>query len=634
MDENAKLEPAATPPAEETPTTPSAIPPMAPESPPSDTANPTGPVTQDPSAFSAPNAHDLLNGPGPLIGIAAFPTQPFKVKPKPDTFRELLETVVFVLVLVLVLKSFVAEAFVIPTGSMAETLFGYQKKITCPTCGHLFYVNSSSEVEQMPGQGVVPVTSCTCPNCLQHVRLLRGDDQGLPDEATLRDPGPSTGDRVLVAKYLYEIPQGGPNRHDVVVFKYPGNSNPNEFNFNSPRFPDSGPQRNHTAFNYIKRLVGMSGETIAIRAGDLYSMPEGTVPPPASKAEKPEDLWMWENMHENQARELFLQGGKFEIIQKDPSTILAMARIVYDDNHRPKDLPRLKRWQMNKPVWQESNPANFRLDSSEKQTAWLRYNHLLRNNDGRRQLITDVLGYNTAHHELHRPGYGDNWVSDLILEANCVVEKAQGELIMELSAGADRFRAVWNLESGHCALKQIRQGVETALATATNHPLKPGSRHLRFANVDQRLTVWQDGKLLFKNGTNYQRSKETGPTLANDLEPASLGGSNTAFSLTNLRLYRDSYYTARLNPSTPDVSVGDWTEQPNARPGQEIPDTWKGLSNPPVKTLYVQPGHYLCLGDNSPQSSDGRSWGLVPKRLLMGRAVAIYFPPGRIGAIP
>src|SRR5262249_35048353 len=59
------------------------------------------------------------------------------VAPK-DTFREIIETVVFVVVLVLLLKSFVAEAFVIPTGSMAETLYGYQKLVTCPVCGEEF----------------------------------------------------------------------------------------------------------------------------------------------------------------------------------------------------------------------------------------------------------------------------------------------------------------------------------------------------------------------------------------------------------------------------------------------------------------------------------------------------------------
>jgi len=50
-------------------------------------------------------------------------------------------------------------------------------------------------------------------------------------------------------------------------------------------------------------------------------------------------------------------------------------------------------------------------------------------------------------------------------------------------------------------------------------------------------------------------------------------------------------------------------------------------------TLYVQPNHYLCLGDNSPESSDSRVWGLVPNRLLLGRALLVYYPFGRAGRI-
>src|SRR5262249_4813982 len=46
-----------------------------------------------------------------------------------DSFREVVETIVFVVVLVLLLKSFLAEAFVIPTGSMATTLLGYHKQV-------------------------------------------------------------------------------------------------------------------------------------------------------------------------------------------------------------------------------------------------------------------------------------------------------------------------------------------------------------------------------------------------------------------------------------------------------------------------------------------------------------------------
>src|SRR5262245_27862172 len=62
---------------------------------------------------------------------ATPPSKSAPAEPK-DNFREVVETIVFVVVLVLLLKSFAAEAFVIPTGSMAETLYGYQKLVKCP----------------------------------------------------------------------------------------------------------------------------------------------------------------------------------------------------------------------------------------------------------------------------------------------------------------------------------------------------------------------------------------------------------------------------------------------------------------------------------------------------------------------
>ena len=48
---------------------------------------------------------------------------------------------------------------------------------------------------------------------------------------------------------------------------------------------------------------------------------------------------------------------------------------------------------------------------------------------------------------------------------------------------------------------------------------------------------------------------------------------------------------------------------------------------------YVQPGHTMCMGDNSAQSSDSRTWGTVPERLMLGKAVFVFFPIGRVGFI-
>ena len=95
----------------------------------------------------------------------------------------------------------------------------------------------------------------------------------------------------------------------------------------------------------------------------------------------------------------------------------------------------------------------------------------------------------------------------------------------------------------------------------------------------------------------------------------------------SLRLWRDAYYTtARDQRRRPRINRGD------DRPAAD-PNGWSKLGRCPRKTMYVQPGHYLCLGDNSPQSSDGRLWGLVPERLLLGKALDVYYPFDRFGRI-
>ncbi|MBI3087655.1 MAG: signal peptidase I [Candidatus Omnitrophica bacterium] len=47
----------------------------------------------------------------------------------------------------------------------------------------------------------------------------------------------------------------------------------------------------------------------------------------------------------------------------------------------------------------------------------------------------------------------------------------------------------------------------------------------------------------------------------------------------------------------------------------------------------VPEGMYYVLGDNSSSSHDSRFWGFVPQRLLIGKAVCIFWPPKRIRAL-
>jgi signal peptidase I len=47
--------------------------------------------------------------------------------------------------------------------------------------------------------------------------------------------------------------------------------------------------------------------------------------------------------------------------------------------------------------------------------------------------------------------------------------------------------------------------------------------------------------------------------------------------------------------------------------------------------IVVPPDHYFLMGDNRGNSDDSRYWGPVPRSQIIGRAIATYWPPGRIG---
>jgi signal peptidase I len=48
-------------------------------------------------------------------------------------------------------------------------------------------------------------------------------------------------------------------------------------------------------------------------------------------------------------------------------------------------------------------------------------------------------------------------------------------------------------------------------------------------------------------------------------------------------------------------------------------------------TITVPKGSFYLMGDNRGESDDSRYWGPVPKKWLIGTALATYWPPDRIG---
>ena len=68
-----------------------------------------------------------------------------------------------------------------------------------------------------------------------------------------------------------------------------------------------------------------------------------------------------------------------------------------------------------------------------------------------------------------------------------------------------------------------------------------------------------------------------------------------------------------------------------------LPDTRRTqlarLEESAVFAYRVRSGHYFLLGDNSPQSSDSRSWGLVPQANLIGKVHFRFYPFDRAGVV-
>src|SRR5690606_22499698 len=106
-------------------------------------------------------------------------------------------------VLAFLFRTFEAEAFVIPTGSMSPSLQGQHKDVECSECGYRFRTTASTEGEDrqmllaqlgVPGQTLaererlrrsiagMEVVAGMCPMCRQTM-LYRTDDLhgGIPD---------------------------------------------------------------------------------------------------------------------------------------------------------------------------------------------------------------------------------------------------------------------------------------------------------------------------------------------------------------------------------------------------------------------------------------------------------------------
>jgi signal peptidase I len=151
-----------------------------------------------------------------------------------------LQSLIVAFVLAMTFRGFVAEGFVIPTGSMAPTLMGQHVLMHSTATGYTFPAGVDQQPRVNTDLAVDPM-------------LGPGYSVGSPRMRVV-DNRPRAGDRILVLKGLYSFSE--PSRFDVVVFK-------------NPTDPKG------EAGNYIKRLIGLPNETIWLADGDVFARPDG-----------------------------------------------------------------------------------------------------------------------------------------------------------------------------------------------------------------------------------------------------------------------------------------------------------------------------------------------------------------------
>jgi signal peptidase I len=49
--------------------------------------------------------------------------------------------------------------------------------------------------------------------------------------------------------------------------------------------------------------------------------------------------------------------------------------------------------------------------------------------------------------------------------------------------------------------------------------------------------------------------------------------------------------------------------------------------------IRIPKGYFFMMGDNRGESADSREWGPVPKKWMIGKAFATYWPPDRLGTL-
>ncbi|MEZ0227336.1 MAG: S26 family signal peptidase [Planctomycetota bacterium] len=429
-------------------------------------------------------------------------------------FQENLEAVVVAVILALIIRHFVMEAFVIPTGSMAPTLLGDHFTAECSNC-HCHFPLAKREGDIQTGERV----EARCPLCGM---------EGEQNTKTYKYPDVQGGNKILVNKFLYKF--SPPERWNVIVFKYP-----------------SDPLRK----NFIKRLVGLPGETLSIDArGDLLVKPPG--------------------------------GAEFFLARKPLHVQEALWMPAYDSMYPD---PRMPVWKPEAPAdvarWQFDRPASGGETFTAKPGAGETCLHYIKE-------IRDHYGYNPSGHG----AAGHNLVGDVRVRVNVVPDKDCKAIRLSTVENERVLTVELLVGAGDVAILTSQESTPAQeVFRAKCPPLRVGSSNeVSFGYADKRLTLVVNGEVVFE----WDDPKHFAQTNSSSVRIAAVGPGGARFD--HVRIDRDLVYV----PS--------------------------GSNDPSSRQLPVPEQSYFVMGDNSPNSQDGRVFGFVKEPHLIGRAFLVFWP--------
>ncbi len=441
--------------------------------------------------------------------------------------RPLVESVLALMLGMIVFRSFAAEAYIVPTGSMAPTLLGAHRDLSCDQCGFGFALGVDED-----GRAGLAV----CPNCAADLAEAAATER--------------SGDRLLVHKFLYDL--RSPRRWEVVVFQNPA---------------DPGQA-------YVKRLVGLPGEEVEIREGDVL----------INGRRAPRSL----------------------------DELRAMRILIHDSGFRPENLPWTPRWSMRAEDGGESSwtseGGRFLRKAPDRESPergriadFLDYHHIDPDR-GDFGPVRDFVSYNGS-----RMGSG-RAVPDLMLDAEIEADSA-ATLVVQFRSRAGRVRLTLPADESTPPSVHVNGGSIELLGVVDGirrESLVAGRvARLEVSCFDRQLLVALEGQLLF-DPLDLQDSLEKiwRPGPFREGSPLSLGAAGGSVVANRLSVFRDVYYTDG-HAHSPQKPFGV---------GRPYP---------------LREGEFFVLGDNSPVSNDSRFWPnspVVRRESFLGKPFLVHLP--------